>query len=894
MRTRFIGRETEQAELVAALSRGGLVTVVGTGGVGKTRLVREVAPALAEQLDADLVQGWLADLPAGAGADAVAGALGFESAGAAALAIAEAGPLLVLDNCEHVVDGVRDLLTAVFGASNAATVVATSREPIDVLGERVLSLQPLGLPGPGGSDAERSPAVDLFLDRALAAGAALVRDGRTLTAVAELCRRLDGVPLAIELAAARTRSMSPSDLLGVMDQRLDLLRRANAGASRHGSMRAAIDVSVAMLSPAERIFFRRLGGFNGPFDVGLAHAVAGNGDGDRLRSLELLTRLVERSLVVAETTGPSTRYRLLELLRTTAEEMLVAGGELAEVQARFVDAMAATAERIIVAGLQRWSSEVLSAASSQFANLIAACNWCCVHDPTPDRAFRLLVPMFAAVHEGKPAEVLAAARRVTDRWPTTPGPWRAEALAVAATAAALAGYRSEVRTTADAVLSDPTRSLIAEALVERASGLMARGHDEAAAHAHFERARTAAAEVGFPALEREMTALSAAQLDIMGDADGAIEALAAAVARARADGDPFMESLARLLLSRTLLRRGDVEGAQRELDGAEAASNATGMPWWTAALLRTRSAVVASSPAGWAAAAPVVRRSVDFAARQGAMGELSLTLRGAALLAQRAGHTSLAAMLASAAPSSTAISVIPELFPGDAVALDEGDTPPPLADVVEVLRRARTALDRVILDAAKPFEGNQPAPPDRGAVLRREQDAWAVTFTGTMVRAAHLKGFGDLAVLLSRPRAEVHCLELMGGSDVAGDAGPRLDTRARREYQQRILELQSEIDEARDHHDSRRAERAELELDALVEQLAGAFGIHGASRRTGSSAEKARTAVTYRLRAAMRRLADLHPELGRHLANSVRTGTFCSYQPERETVWEVSDSALTS
>ena len=150
-----------------------------------------------------------------------------------------------------------------------------------------------------------------------------------------------------------------------------------------------------------------------------------------------------------------------------------------------------------------------------------------------------------------------------------------------------------------------------------------------------------------------------------------------------------------------------------------------------------------------------------------------------------------------------------------------------------------------------------------------------------------MKGIADIATLVTRPGREVHALELMGGQDVGGTAGPALDERARRTYQDRIVELQREIDEARVDHDVRRAERAELELDALVEQLSEAFGLGGRGRSTGSSAERARTAVTYRIRAAIRRLSDLHPELGRHFANAVRTGTWCSYQPETEVHWTV-------
>jgi hypothetical protein len=154
----------------------------------------------------------------------------------------------------------------------------------------------------------------------------------------------------------------------------------------------------------------------------------------------------------------------------------------------------------------------------------------------------------------------------------------------------------------------------------------------------------------------------------------------------------------------------------------------------------------------------------------------------------------------------------------------------------------------------------------------------------------HRKGMDDLAALLARPEVEVHCLELMGAVDVGGGAGPVLDDEARRQYQRRITELQEEVDDAAAANDPARGERAEQELDALVEQLTAAFGLSGRARSTGAAAERARSAVTFRLRSAIGKLAELHPELGRHLENAVRTGTWCSYRPEGLMSWDVRSS----
>jgi hypothetical protein len=178
-------------------------------------------------------------------------------------------------------------------------------------------------------------------------------------------------------------------------------------------------------------------------------------------------------------------------------------------------------------------------------------------------------------------------------------------------------------------------------------------------------------------------------------------------------------------------------------------------------------------------------------------------------------------------------------------------------------------------------------PPPIEATMANEGATWSVTFGGTTRSLRDSKGLRDVAVLVARPQQEVHCLELAGGADVGGDAGPALDDQARRAYQQRIRDLQEDIDDARAANDLVRADRAEIELDALVEQLSQAFGLSGRARPAGAAAERARSTVTSRIRAAIRQAALVHPELGRHWGNAVRTGTWCSYTPEQHVVWEV-------
>ena len=204
------------------------------------------------------------------------------------------------------------------------------------------------------------------------------------------------------------------------------------------------------------------------------------------------------------------------------------------------------------------------------------------------------------------------------------------------------------------------------------------------------------------------------------------------------------------------------------------------------------------------------------------------------------------------------------------------------------------ALDRAMLAAADaPTPANAPRPVvQTHGELRREGDAWRVTYRGKSSTVRHVKGMLDLAVLLSRPGREVPALELMGGVDVGGAPSPILDDQARRAYQTHVGELQTEIDDAKAANDWVRADRAEAELDVLVEQLSQAFGLGGRQRAGGGAAERARAAVTHRIRGAIRRIADVDPVLGQHLRNAVKTGIWCSYQPETDTEWSVQHDTL--
>jgi hypothetical protein len=363
------------------------------------------------------------------------------------------------------------------------------------------------------------------------------------------------------------------------------------------------------------------------------------------------------------------------------------------------------------------------------------------------------------------------------------------------------------------------------------------------------------------------------------------------VARVVEAGDLINEAWARLVRATMAMRAGAWDDARTDVDLAQVASDSLSQPWWQGAVLRmqatvvTRDATISGIEAGWEASVDAWLAAIESAAAAGSIGELALTLRAAASVAARLGRDDVAKALFAAAPASTELGVLPDVFPDELARLEEahGGAARPTG-IVAVVQQAREALSPAPVEDAV---GERVVVGPTTARLRNDGDHWTVDYAGRNATVRDLKGLGDLAVLLRQPGIEVHCLQLMGGAQVAGEAGPVIDDRARRTYQERIRELQAAIDEAQAQGNSEAAARDEAELDALVEQLSAAFGLSGRNRSTGSSTERARSAVTYRIRAAIRRVGEVHAELGRHLENSVRTGTWCTYQPETEVLWQV-------
>jgi predicted ATPase/DNA-binding SARP family transcriptional activator len=347
--TAFVGREDDTAALIEAVGAHRLVTVTGTGGVGKTRLVAEALGGLTERYGLPVTVTELAGVTTGQADGAVAAALGLGATTGIRAAILEylsiSAGLLVLDNCEHVLSDTRAMVEDILRRCPGIRVVATSRHRLGIAAEQVLPLAPLPVPRPEAPErAALTAAVRLFADRMRRVRPSFALTPDALPVVADICRRLDGLPLAVELAATRAATLGLGPLRDRLGDSLDLL--GEEGRPRHDRLRAVVGWSYGLLGPAERRLLGALSVFGGDFDIEAAEHVA---DPAAVGSVALaLARLVDSSLVAARETRDGTAYRLLMIVRAYAAERLAdAGQEQAArlAHARWVTSTVQTAAR---------------------------------------------------------------------------------------------------------------------------------------------------------------------------------------------------------------------------------------------------------------------------------------------------------------------------------------------------------------------------------------------------------------------------------------------------------------------------------------------------------------------------------------------------------------------
>jgi predicted ATPase/class 3 adenylate cyclase len=386
----FVGRSAEIVDAEEQLRSTALLTLTGPGGVGKTRLALELGAHVVDEYPGGV---WFVEfsslddpllVP-----DTVATTLRLKPAGGGPLAalvshLADQRALVIFDNCEHLLDAVVDVADTVLRQCPDVRIVTTSREALGMAGERLMPVPSMSLPeaigGGKGQTLEQLSACDavrLFVERARSVDPAFRLTESNADAVAQICRRLDGIPLAVELAAARVRSLPPAQIASRLDHRFRLLTGGSRTAlPRHRTLRAAMDWSFDLLPEDERILLPRLSAFAGSFSLDAAEAVASGGPVDAEEMIDLLAHLIDRSLLMPEPTSHEARYRMLETIRDYAQERLVESNEASDIYARHRDWYAALVEQSrqgFFSGAEQASW--LTKLSDDHDNLRAALQW---------------------------------------------------------------------------------------------------------------------------------------------------------------------------------------------------------------------------------------------------------------------------------------------------------------------------------------------------------------------------------------------------------------------------------------------------------------------------------------------------------------------------------------
>ncbi|BCW70960.1 BTAD domain-containing putative transcriptional regulator [Arthrobacter sp. NicSoilB8] len=403
--TSFIGRERELVDVQRLMGHARLLTLTGAGGSGKTRLALEAAKALRSEY----VDGvWFVDLAAVGEsllvADAVAEVLGLDSGAAPSRVQAlvdqlrRRSLLLVLDNCEHLLAACAQLVVALLDGSPGVKVLATSREPLHADGEYTYRVPSLPVPSPLRTEdldlavLGRLPSVRLFVERAAQVRPGFALDADNAQGVTELCRRLDGMPLALELAAARTALLEPAEIVQRLGDALSMLGGGTSGVTRHQTLRGTLEWSHELLTKPEQVLLRRLSVFAGGFTLDAVVSVCADAPLQPNFLLDLLAKLVDKSLVIAERRGAGTRYRQLETVRQFGHENLDHAGEAAQLAAAHCAYFLAIAESHNPEQATGVVIEQPKLLDREHDNLRAALRWSCAHEP--ETALRLAASLW--------------------------------------------------------------------------------------------------------------------------------------------------------------------------------------------------------------------------------------------------------------------------------------------------------------------------------------------------------------------------------------------------------------------------------------------------------------------------------------------------------------------
>lgn len=828
----LVGRDREIAELTKSVASTPVTTVTGPGGVGKTAIALAVAAESEAQFTDGVFVVWLASLRS---ADhiigEVASQVGLPRSGGQSFEdalsdwLAERDVLLVLDNCEHVASAVADLVEALTARLPRLHVLATSREPLWVVDEVTYRLEPLPVAGRDATRAEldASPAVCLFRERAAMRTQTPLGTDDAGRLLGEICRRLDGLPLAIELAAARVAGLDLEDIDRHLDDLFGLLpqpaRRAD-GAQR--SLRATVEWSDALLADQERHLLRRMGVFAGGFDLEAIKEVCAQDDQTAAQVADLTARLVEKSLL--RKIEGSGSYQLLETIRQYAIEQLEVVGELDDVRdrhARYYLSIAMDEAGAMMTGPERSHLDVLRRIDD---NTRVALERLLTIDPVTALGLAASLNLYWWT-EGKLREGISWLQRGRSEAPDAPD----ELLATSLFCEAFLVVHDTDDWHAGAEILDRGIDIIGDAAEPPLILAMLhclRGEcdvmngDPQSGVVRTEAGRAISA--GYPGSWGHAFSLwnaGFAQLNA-GDTDTALALLLESYDLSSSLGSSGMT----MVCTQTL---GEIWESRGDLDKARA--------FWEEALRHRREMgalrnvqVHGSMPTGLLAVARV-------AARQGDVPTAAKLLREGLPLAEEQREVEIAEAMAELLTSIT-----------DA----------------EPAERATLRPEGGVWHIE--YKGTDLHVPDlKGLWHLRE----LVSRPGEFVTALALVGASADQPLPS------------------GDTGPVLDHEALRQYRRRLAELDDRLDVAALRGDLARQEKCTAERDALIAELKRATGLGGRSRRSGSPAEKARLNVTRTIRHAISELSTTAPELAAHLDESVATGVSCCYQPRIHISW---------
>jgi predicted ATPase/DNA-binding CsgD family transcriptional regulator len=761
--TNFLGRARDLQALEDVLARERLITLVGPGGVGKTRLAVEVAARVSARY-ADGV--WTAELaPVEPGSDvveALAGSLGVRQRGlgvkqtrlgvkhrglasttdAVVEWLAPRTVLVVLDNCEHLLDQVSTFVERVLQECPTVTFLLTSREAIGLDGEHCWLTRPLALPPPEvttPAEAQHYEAIELFVARAVAAARDFVLSADNVGQIAAICRRLDGIPLALELAAARIPAFGPADLLEHLDERFQLLSDSRRAPRR--TLRGTVDWSYELLDELQRVLFRRLSVFAGSWSLDACRTVCTDPELHPSMIVEVLAELIAKSLVTMEV-GPSgtTRYLMLETLREYGQERLDSLGEGDGVRRRHAQWARSLVERLAL-GLkgpnERASGDLIRV---ELDNLRIAMRWAITNDDA-EIAFGIIGSLenYAILRLDFEVAAWAEQSLATDAW--IDHPQRNLAFGLVAHAAWARGDHERARQLGEEALSVERRHGSGPSWVARqaiADAAWFRGWTDEAMH-HFadwvERARRHGDDFD---LSWPLAHLAVAE-SVVGGAATDHTSGDEALALARRCGSPFLIALALYAKSECMIDENPVLAMKQVAEGVAIGSNSgdrfayglclttfasltgrLGDP--TEALSLYRSAVENWRVAGnWTNQRILLRNLAEFAAR---IGEFELTARLLAAL-----EASGDMLEAGAGPEGERLAdAIDRARRGlgdgyDEIARDGGQIHP-----VALVRDTLQLIDRAIARAGTPVGGSGSSAP--GGLSPREQEVVALVATG--------------------------------------------------------------------------------------------------------------------------------------------------------------------